>query len=150
MLGPYLFCPLLYPSLHEMFSGIFSFFEEISRLSHSIVFLYFFAFFTKEGFLPLLAILRNMHSDGYIFPFLLCLSLLCFSQVFVKPPQTTTLPSCISFSWGWFWSPFPVQCYELSSIVLLAVCLPELISWICSSSPLYNHMGFDLDHTWMA
>ena len=31
------------------------------------------------------------HSDAYIFPFLLCLSLLFFSQLFVRPPQTAIL-----------------------------------------------------------
>ena len=31
--------------------GICNFLEEISRLSHSIVFLYFFALITEEGFL---------------------------------------------------------------------------------------------------
>ena len=36
-------------------------------------------------------------SGEYIFPFILCLSLLFFSQLFVRPPQTTTSPSCISF-----------------------------------------------------
>ena len=41
----------------------------------------------------------TLHSDGGIFPFLLCLSLF-FSQLFVRPPQTTILPFCISFSWG--------------------------------------------------
>ena len=41
-------------------------------------------------------------SDGYIFPLLLCLLLLFFSQLFVRPPLTTVLPFCISLSWGWF------------------------------------------------
>ena len=40
----------------------------------------------------------TLHSVGYILPFLPCLLLLFFSQLFVKPPQTTTLPSYISFS----------------------------------------------------
>ena len=39
--------------------GIPSFLEEISSLSHSFVFLYFFALITEEGFLSLLAILWN-------------------------------------------------------------------------------------------
>ena len=41
--------------------GILNFLEEISSLSHSIVFLYFFALLTEEGFLflSLLAILWN-------------------------------------------------------------------------------------------
>ena len=30
----------------------------------------------------------------------------------VSPPQTTILPFCISFPWGWFWSLSPVQCYK--------------------------------------
>ena len=44
----------------------------------------------------------------------------------------------ISFSWGWFWSLPPVQCYEPSSIVLQALCLSDLIPWIYLSLPLYN------------
>ena len=60
---------------------------------------------------------ETLHSHGYIFPFLLCLSLLFFSQLFVRPPQTTILPFCISFSWGWSWSLPPVQCHEPLSIV---------------------------------
>ena len=31
-----------------------------------------------------------------------------------------------------------------------ALCLPDLITWIYSSPPQYNHKGFDLGHTWMA
>ena len=36
------------------------------------------------------------------------LSLLSFSQLFVRPCQTTILPFCISFSLGWSWSLSPV------------------------------------------
>ena len=36
------------------------------------------------------------------------------------------------------------------SIVLQALCLPDLITWIYSSLPLYRHKGFDLDHILMA
>ena len=43
--------------------------------------------------------------------------------------KITTLPSCISFSSGWFWTLPPIQCYESPSIVLEALCLPDLISW---------------------
>ena len=45
------------------------------------------------------------------------------SQLFVRPPQTTTLPFCISFSWEWFWSLPPVQCYEPPSTVLQALSI---------------------------
>ena len=45
------FCPLLCPSLHEIFPGSSNFLEKISNLSHSVVFLYFFALTTEEGFI---------------------------------------------------------------------------------------------------
>jgi len=54
--------------------GISNFLEEISSLSHSIVFLYFFALITEGGFLT-----GTLHSNGYIFPSLLYLLLLFFS-----------------------------------------------------------------------
>ena len=50
LLGPYHFCSLLSPSLHEMFP-LSNFLEEISSLSQSVVFLYFFALIAEEGFL---------------------------------------------------------------------------------------------------
>ena len=50
----------------------------------------------------------TLHSNGYIFPFLLCFSLLFFSQLFVRPPQTAILLFCISFSMGMVL--IPVSC----------------------------------------
>ena len=67
----------------------------------------------------------TLHSNGFIFPLLLCLSLLFFSQLFASPPQTIILPFCITFSWGWSWSLPPVQYHELPSIVLQALCLSD-------------------------
>ena len=72
----------------------------------------------------------TLHSNGYSFPFLLCLSLLFFTQLFVRPPWKTILPFCISFSWRWFWSLPPVQCHKPPSIVLQVLCLSDLIHWI--------------------
>ena len=46
----------------------------------------------------------NLWAIRYIFHFLLCLSHIFFSQLFVRPPQTTIWLFCISFSWGWSWS----------------------------------------------
>ena len=86
------------------------------------------------------------HSIGYIFTFLLCLSLLFFSQLFLMPPKTTILPFCISFSWGWSWSLPPIQFYEPLPIVLQVFCLSDVIPWICFWVPLYNCKGFDLGH----
>ena len=91
----------------------------------------------------------TLHSNGYIFLFLLCFSHLFFSQRFLRPPQTTILPFCISFYWGWSWSLPPVQCREPTSIVLQALCLPDLILWIYFPLPLYNHKGFHSGHPWM-
>ena len=59
---------------------------------------------------------------GCTFPFLPCISLLFFLHIFVKPPQMTTLPSCFSFSLGWFCSLSPVQYYGPPLIVLQAHC----------------------------
>ena len=83
---------------------------------------------TTERFHSLSLLLSGtLHSDGYIFPFLLLLLLFFFPQQFVKPPHTTTLPSCISFSLGWFWILPPIQCHQPLSIVLQALCLPDLM-----------------------
>ena len=46
----------------------------------------------RKAFLSLLFFFGTLHSNGFIFPFFLCLSLLFFSQPFVKPSQTTNLP----------------------------------------------------------
>ena len=77
--------------------GVSNFLEEISSLSHCIVFL----FLCRDhwGRLSYLSLLFSgtLHSNGYIFPFLLCLLLLFFSQLFVRPPQTAILLFCISF-----------------------------------------------------
>ena len=184
--------------------GISNFLEEISSLSHSVVFLYLFAWITEEGFLisevkkwnevaqscltlcdpmdyslpgsncgvfqarilewvtilfsrassrlrdlpdsgikpgspalqadallselPLL--FGSLDSNGYIFPFLLCFSLLFFSQLFVKPPLTTILPFffflhlfflrmvLIIASWIMYW---------ITIHSSLALCLSDLI-----------------------
>ena len=70
-----------------------NFLEEISSLSHPIVFLWSFLCTDHWGRLSYLSLLffGTLYSDGYIFPFLLCFSLLFFSQLFVRPPQTAIL-----------------------------------------------------------
>ena len=84
----------------------------------------------------------TLHSDGYIFPVHLCLSRLFFSQLCVRLPQTTILPFCISFSWGWFWSLPLLKCYKSPHIVLQALCLSDLIPWIYLSLSPFDHKGF--------
>ena len=60
--------------------------------------LYFFSLITEESLLISPCYLQLCLQMDISF---LCLSLLFFSQLFVRPPQTTILPFCISFSWGW-------------------------------------------------
>ena len=104
LLGPYI--SVLYWAHHCMkYSlGISNFLEEISSLS--ILWFPLFLCICRWRRLSYLSLLfcGTLHSVGYIFPFLLCLLLLFFSQLFVSPLWTTSLPSCISFSLEWFWS----------------------------------------------
>ena len=97
-----------------------------------------------EGLLisPCYSLELCIHFDTY-FPFSFASCFSFFLSYLLRPPQTTTLPSCISFSWGWFWSSPPVQCYKPLSIVLQPLCLPDLVPWIYSSPPLYNHKQFE-------
>ena len=81
----------------------------------------------RKALLPLLAIFGTLHSNEYIFPFLLYLLLPIFSQLFVRPPQTAILIFCIYFSCGWSSFLPPVQCHEPPSIVLKALCLLDLV-----------------------
>ena len=131
--------------------GISDFLEEISSLSHSIVFLYFLHWSLRKAFLSLLAILWNSIFICLYLSFspLLLASLFLASQLFLTPLQTTIFAICISFSWEWFWSQPPVQYYKPLSLVLQALCLSDLIPWIYLSLLLYNCKRFYLGHTWM-
>ena len=104
-------------------------------------------FSLKKAFLFLLAILWNSTFSWvylYLYPFPFSFP---FPKAFGSPPEITTLSSCLSFSLEWFWSLLHVKYYELSSVVIQALCLPDLNLWIYSSPPLYNPKGFDLCHT---
>ena len=103
---PYMKCSL----------GISSFLEEIASVFCPFVLFLCIVLRTRFFYFSLL-FCGTLHSVGYVFPFL-CLSLLFFSQLFVRPPQTTVLPCCISFSLGWFLSLPSVQCYRPPPIVL--------------------------------
>ena len=87
----------------------------------------------------------TLHSDGYIFPFLFCLSLfsaICkaswdnhsaFLHFFFLGMVLTTTSCTVS----------------QTSIHSSSGTLSHLIPWIYLWFPLYNHKGFDLGHTWM-
>ena len=99
--------------------AISNFLEEISSLSHSIVFLFFFSLITEEGFVisPCYSLeLCIQMGISFLFSFL-CFLLFFFSQLFVRPPQTAILLFCISFSWGWSCFLSPVQFHKPPSIV---------------------------------
>ena len=121
LLGPYLSALYWAHLCMKCSLCVSNFLEEIFSLSCSIVFLHFFALITEEGFLISLLSFGILLSNGYIFPFLLCFQPLFFSQLFVRPLETTILPFGISFSWGWSWSLPPVQCQDKLSIVLQAL-----------------------------
>ena len=114
---------------------------------------YYFTLFLCVDHLGRLAYLSllfsgTLHSFEYIFPFLLCLLLLLFSQLFVRSPETTILPSYISFFGRMFL--IPVSCTVLwTTIHSSSGTLPDLIPLIYSSSLLHKHKGFDLCHTWI-
>ena len=126
--------------------GMSNFLEEIFSISHSVIFLYFFALISEEGFLisPCFSLelcIQMGRTFLFSFTFSFCFSAIC------KALLDTVLPFCISFSWGWSWSPPPVWCHESPSIVLQVICLSDLIPWIYLSLPLYNRKGFDLGHS---
>ena len=73
-------------------------FLKISSFSHSIVFLYFFAWSLRKAFRSLLAILWNSAFKWVYLSFSPLFLLLFFSQLFLRLPQTATLLFCISFS----------------------------------------------------
>ena len=95
--------------------GISNFLEEIFSFSHYIVFLYFFCT-VHLGKLSNFSLLffEILPSDEYIrFSFAVHFS--SFSAI-CKTSSDSHLPFCIYFSWGWFWSPPPVQCHKPPSI----------------------------------
>ena len=104
---PYMKCSL----------GISSFLEEIASVFCPFVLFLCIVLRTRFFYFSLL-FCGTLHSVEYIFPFLPCLLLLFFPQLFVKPLQTTTFHSYISFPLIWFWSLPSVQCYRPPPIVL--------------------------------
>ena len=89
---------------------------------------------------------ETLHSDVCIFPFLLCFSLLFFSQLFVRPPQTAILLFCISFPWGYYWSLSPVQCHEYADdTTLMAESEEELKSLLMKMKEEGEKVGLKLN-----
>ena len=82
--------------------GISNFLEEISSLSHSIVFLYFFALIAEEGFLSLLAILWNSAFKWVYLSFIpLLFTSLLFTAICKASSDSHFVFLHFFFSWGW-------------------------------------------------
>ena len=133
------FSPLFCPSLHACPLGISDFLKEISSLSPSIVFLYFFALITEEGFLisPCYSLeLCIQMGISFLFSF----AFHFFSQLFVRSPQTIIL------HFFFLEMILVTTSYTISqtSIYSSSSTLSDLIPWIYLSLPLYNCKGFDL------
>ena len=93
----------------------------------------------RKAFLSLLAILWNSAFRWMNLSFSPLPLLLFFSQLFVRPLQTTILPFCISSSWGWFWSLPPVQGWTCTSSLTDGVPSPGNLNlqWSCAQSRRY-------------
>ena len=110
------FCPLLCPSLHEMFLWYLWF---SSRDLYSFPFYCFSSislhWLLRKAFLSLLAILWNSAFKWVYLSF----SPLFFSQLFVRPPQATILHFCISFFFFFF---FFLHFFFLGMVLITASC----------------------------
>ena len=127
--------------------GISDFLEEISSLSHSVVFLYFFALITEEGFLisPCYS-LELCIQMGISFFFSFAFSFSSFHSI-----CKASSDNHLAFSHFLFLRKvsIPASCtMSWISIHSSSGTLSDLIPGIYLSFPLYNHNGFDLGHTW--
>ena len=103
LLGPYHFCLLLCHLCMKCSLGILIFLKK-SLLFLFCLFLFCFPLFlciAQFGRLSYLSLLffGIQHSDGYIFPFLLCLLLLFFSQLFLRLLRESFFLFTLLFLW---------------------------------------------------
>ena len=109
--------------------GISDFLEEFSSLSHSVVFLYFFALITEEGFLISFCYsLELCIQMGISFLFSFALASLPFTTI-CKASSDSHFAFLNFFSLGMVL--IPVQCHEPPSIVHQALCLTDLTTSLC-------------------
>ena len=128
--------------------GISNFLEEKPSPSHSIVFLYFFALITEEGFLISLCYSLELCIQMLISSF----SPLLFTSLLFTAISKASSGNCFAL----------LHFFCLGMVLITAFCtvsrtsihsssgtLSHLIPWMYFSLPLYYHKGFDLSHTWM-
>ena len=116
--------------------GTSNFLEEISNIYHSIVFLYFFALFTEEGFIfsPYYS-LELCIQLGISFPFSFAF---CFSSFLSYLSGLLRQPCCL-LAFLFLWDGF-VHCILCN---VMNLCPLDLIPWIYLSLLLYNRKGFN-------
>ena len=125
--------------------GISNFFEEISSLSHSVVFLYFFALIAEEGFLISSCYsLELCIQISFLFSFAFCFSSF---HSYLKACSDSHFALLHFFSMGMVL--IPVSCTMLhtsfhSSSGTLSIRSRPLNLFLTST---YNHKGFNLGHT---
>ena len=130
----------------KYFLGISNFLEEISSLSHSIIFLYLFALITEEGFLisPCYSLeLCIQMAISFLFSF--ALASLIFSAI-CEASSDNHFAFLLFFFLGMV---LITASYTMAqtSVLSSSGTLSDLIPQICLSLPLYHHKGFDLGHT---
>ena len=129
--------------------GISNFLEEISSVSNSIIFLYFFALITEVGFfISLLLFFGTLHPDGCNFKS----SPLPFSSLLLSAICKASSDNQLGFLHFFFGGMVLIiaSCrMSWTSIHSSSATLSELIPGIYLSLPLCSHKGFDLGHTGM-
>ena len=139
MLGPCHFCPFCAHLCMKCSLGISHFLEEISSLSHSIIFLYFFALIIQD--LLLLAVLWNS-SFKWVY--------LSFSPLFFASLVFTSICKACSDSHFSF-----LHFFSTGMVLIPISCTMSRSSFHSSSGTLsirsrplnLSHKGFDLGHT---
>ena len=105
--------------------GISNFLEEISSLPTLLFSSISLHLSLRKAFSSVFAILWNSAFKWVYLSFLLCLSLLFFSQLFVRPPRATILPFSFLFLVDGLDHYLLSKCQEPQFIVLQALCLSD-------------------------
>ena len=144
LLGPYCFCPLLWPSLHE----IFPWYLQISWWD-----LQSFPFYCLPLFLFIVHLVRLSYLELCIqlslsFPFSFAF---CFSSFlsYFNGSSDNHFAFLHLFFLGMFW--VTISCTMLWTTIQNSSGILSIKSspWIYLATPLYNHKEFDLNHTWI-
>ena len=126
---------------------ISNFLKEISSLSHSIVFLYFFLLITEEGFLisPCCSLELCIQMD---LSFLLSFAFSFSSFLAICKTSSENHFAFLHFFFlGMVLITASYTVSWTSAHSSSGICLSYLIPWIYLSLPLYNRTGFDLGPT---